>query len=116
MLLGLPRTGKYLFQRDVGISLSEYILLQLEFAMLDGIDSDAVDVTDGAVAEAESCEDTQTDVVFLHRGVLFAYLGKAVVVDGVECPFYLTPFVRMEGDERIAVLVEFLQKSRGRFF
>ena len=107
---------EYLFQSDIRIALSEHVLLQFEFAMLDGRDGDAVDVADGTVAEAESCEDTQTDVVFLHRGVLFAYLGKAVVVDGVECPFYLTPFVRMEGDERIAVLVEFLQKSRGRFF
>ena len=29
-------TVKYLFQRDVWIGFSEHVLLQLEFAMLDG--------------------------------------------------------------------------------
>ena len=61
--------------------------------MLDGRDGDAIDVADGAVAEAEPREDTQVDVVFLHSGVLLTYFGKAVTVDGVERPFYLVPFV-----------------------
>ena len=67
--------------------------------MLDGRDGDAVDVADSAVAEAESCEDTQVDVIFLHRGVLLTYLGKTVTVDGIERAFYLTPFVWTEVDE-----------------
>ena len=76
--------------------------------MLDGRDGDAVDVADGAVAEAEPREDAQADVIFLHSGVLLTYLGKAVTVDGVKCPFYLAPFVRIKGDDLIAALIEFL--------
>ena len=80
--------------------------------MLDGRDGDAVDVADGAVAEAQSGEDTEADVVFLHCGVLLADFGKTATVDGVERTFYLAPFVRTEGDERVAALVEFLQHFR----
>ena len=103
---------EYLFQSDIRIALSEHVLLQFEFAVLDGRDGDAVDVADGAVAEAEPREDTQADVVFLHSGVLFANLGKAVTVDGVERTFYLAPFVRTEVDDRIATLVKLLQRFR----
>ena len=35
-----------LFQRDVGIALPEDVLLQLQLAMLDGRDGDAVDVAE----------------------------------------------------------------------
>ena len=80
--------------------------------MLDGRYGDAVDVADGAVAEAKSRKDTQVDVVLLHIRVLFANLGKAVTVDGIECAFYLAPFVGTEVDERIATLVEFFQHFR----
>ena len=74
---------QYLFQRDVRIGLSEDVLLQLELAVLDGRDGDAVDVADGAVADAEAGEDAQADVVFLHNRILLAEVGKAVVVDGI---------------------------------
>ena len=47
-------TVEYLLQCDVRIGFSEHVLLQFEFAMLDGRDGDAVDVADGKVAEAES--------------------------------------------------------------
>ena len=47
---------EYLFQRDIWIALSEHVLLQFELAMLDGRDGDAVDVADGAVAEAEALQ------------------------------------------------------------
>ena len=67
--------------------------------MLNGRDGDAVDVANGAIAETESCKDTQTDVIFLHHGVLFSYFGKTVVVDGVERSFYLAPFVQTKGDD-----------------
>ena len=67
--------------------------------MLNSRDGDAIDVTDGAIAEAESSEDTQTDVVFLHHGVLLSYFGETIVVDGVERSFYLTPFVQTKGDD-----------------
>ena len=103
---------EYLFQRDVWIGFSEHFLLQLELAMLDGRDGDAVDVADGAVADAQTGEDTQADVVFLHLGVLLTEIRKTVVVDGVKCTFYLAPFVRTELDERIAALVEFLHHLR----
>ena len=80
--------------------------------MLNGRNADAVDVADGAVAEAESREDTQSNVLLLHVGVLFAYMGKTVIVDGVERTFYLFPFVWIEGDESTVVLVKFLQRFR----
>ena len=104
--------SKYLLQCDVGIGFSEHILLQLELAVLDGRDGDAVDVADGAVAQTEPREDAQTDVVFGHVGVLLTEVGEAVVVDGVERTFYLAPLVRFEGDERIAVFAEFLHHLR----
>ena len=40
--------------------------------MLDGRDGDAVDVADGAVADAQAGEQAQADVVLLHGGVLLA--------------------------------------------
>ena len=80
--------------------------------MLDGRDGDAVDVADGAVAETETGEDTQADVIFLHVRVLLTDMGEAVVVDGVEGTFYLAPFMRVEGDKRIAALIEFLHHFR----
>ena len=80
--------------------------------MLDGRDADAIDVADGAIADAQTGEQTQADVVLLHGGVLLAKVGKAVVVDGVERSFYLAPFVQTEIDERIAALVEFLHHLR----
>ena len=80
--------------------------------MLDGRDGDAINVADGAIADAQSGEDTQTDVVFLHIGVLLTKVGKAVVVNSVERSFYLAPFVRTEIDERVAALVEFLDDLR----
>ena len=80
--------------------------------MLDGRDGDAVDVADGTVADTETGEDEQSDVVFLHIGILLTYSGKAVVVNGVERPFNLCPFVRLKGDEGIAALVEFLHHLR----
>ena len=102
---------EYLFQRDVWTALAKHIFLQFEFAMLDGRDGDAVDIADSAVAQAESREDTQTDVVFLHRGILLTYLGKTVPIDGVERTLYLTPFMRTEINDRIATLIEFFQHS-----
>ena len=44
--------------------------------------------------------------------MLLTDVGEAVVVDGVERAFYLAPFVRIEGDNRIAALVEFLHHFR----
>ena len=102
----LPR--QYLLQRDVRVGFSKHVLLQLKLAMLDGRDGDAVDVADGAVADAEAGEDAQADVVLRHRGVLLAEVGETVAVDGVERAFYLAPFVRGEGDERIAALTQLL--------
>ena len=103
---------EYLLQRDVWTALSEYVLLQFELAMLDGRDGDAVDVADGTIANAQTREQTQADVVLLHIGVLLAQVGKAIVVDGIERTLYLAPFVRTEIDERIAALVEFLHHFR----
>ena len=103
---------EYLFQRDVWIGFSEHFLLQLELAMLDGRDGDAVDVVDGAVADAQTGEDTKADVIFLHIGVLLTDMGEAVVVDGVERALYLAPFVLIEIDEGIAALVELLHHLR----
>ena len=40
--------------------------------MLDGRDGDAIDVADGAVADAQTGQQTQSDVVLLHIGVLLA--------------------------------------------
>ena len=37
---------QYLFQRDIRIALSEHVLFQLQLAMLDGRDGDAVDVAE----------------------------------------------------------------------
>jgi len=68
--------SQYLFQCNVWIGFSEHILLQLELTVLDGRDGDAVDVADGAVADTQSGEDAQADVVFLHDGVLLAEVGK----------------------------------------
>ena len=96
---------EYLFQRNVWIGFSEHLFLQLELAMLDSRDGDAVDVADGAVADAQSGEDAQTNVIFRHIGMLLADNGEAVVVDGIERTFYLAPFVRGEIDELIAALV-----------
>jgi len=103
---------KDFFQCDVWIGFSEHVLLQLELAVLDGRDGDAVDVADGAVADAQAGEDTQADVVFLHVGVLLTKLGEAVVVDGVQRAFHLAPFLRTEIDQRIAALVQLLHGLR----
>ena len=97
-----------MFQCDIRIAFSKYVLLQFELAMLNGRDGDAVDVADSAIADAQTREQTQADVVFLHIGVLLAKVGKAVVVDGIECTLYLAPLVGTEIDERIAALVEFI--------
>ena len=80
--------------------------------MLDGRDGEAVDVADGAVADAEAGKDAQVDVVVVHRGVLLTDTGEAVVVDGVERAFYLAPFVRAEIDARIGTLVQLLERLR----
>ena len=80
--------------------------------MLNGRNGDAIDVADGAIANAKTGEQTQADVVLLHIGVLIAKAGKAVVVDGIERALYLAPFVGTEVDERIAALVEFLHNLR----
>ncbi len=80
--------------------------------MLNGRDGDAVDVADSTIANAQTREQTQSNVVFLHSGVLFAYLDKTIVVDGIERPLYLAPFVWTEIDERIAALVELLHHLR----
>ena len=104
-------TSKYLFQCNIWVTLSEHIFLQLQLAMLDSRDGDAVDVADGTVTDAESGEDTQTDIVFLHFGILLTDMGKAVIVNGIERTLYLTPFMRTEGDERITALVKFLDHS-----
>ena len=80
--------------------------------MLDGRDGDAVDVADGAIADAQAGEQTQADVVLLHIGVLLAKVGKAVVVDGIERTLYLVPFVRTEIDERITTPVELFHRLR----
>jgi hypothetical protein len=37
---------QYLFQRDVGVAFPEHVLFQLQLAMLDGRDGDAVDVAE----------------------------------------------------------------------
>jgi len=37
---------EYLFQRDVGIAFPEHVLFQLQLAMLDGRDGDAVEVAE----------------------------------------------------------------------
>ena len=80
--------------------------------MISGLLSPKTSFFNGAVAETESREDAQADIVFLHIGILFTNLGKTVIVDGVERPFYLAPFMRSEVDERIAALVELLQHFR----
>ena len=90
---------KNLFQSDLWIAFSEHVFLQFQFSMLNGRDGNAIDVADGAIAETESRKDTQTDVVFLHHGVLFSYFGETIVVDGIERSFYLTPFVQTKGDD-----------------
>ena len=95
----LPLTGQYLFERNIWICFAEHVLLQLELAVLDGRDGDAVDVADGAVADPQTGEDAQADVVFLQIRILFTEMGKAIVVDGVERTFYLAPFVLTEIDE-----------------
>ena len=63
---------EYLFQCDIRIAFSKNVLLQFELAMLDGRDGDAVDVADGAIADAQTGQQTQADVVLLHGGVLLA--------------------------------------------
>ena len=78
--------------------------------MLDGRDGDAVDVADGAIADAQTGEQTQADVVLLHIGVLLAKVGKAVVVDGIKRTLYLAPFVWTEIDERITTPVELFHR------
>ena len=103
---------EYLLQGNVWIAFSKYILLQFELAVLDSRDGDAVDVADGAIADAQAGEQTQADVVLLHIGVLLAKVGKAVTVDGVKCTFYLAPLMRTEVDERIAALVELFHRLR----
>ena len=80
--------------------------------MLDGRDGDAVDVADGAVADAQSGEQAKPDVVFLQVRILLAQPSKTVVVDGIECPLYLAPFVWTEIDERIVALAELLHHLR----
>ena len=88
-----------LFECDVWIGFSKNILLQLELAMLDSRDGDAVDVTNGTIADTKPGKETKADVVFLHIRILLSDVGKAVVVNGIEGSFYLAPFVRAEIDE-----------------
>ena len=66
---------EYLLQSDVWITFSKHVFFQLELAMLDGRDADAIDVADGAVADAQTGQQTQADVVLLHGGVLLAKVG-----------------------------------------
>ena len=74
---------QYLFECNVWVTFAKHVLLQLQLTMLNGRDGDAIDVADGAIADAQSGEDTQADVIFLHIGVLFTEVGESVVVDSI---------------------------------
>ena len=88
----ISKTLQHLFQSRFRIVLAEELLFELEFAMLDCGDADAVDIAYGAVGKAQAREDAQLQVLFLDVWVSSAKMCKAVAVDGVERALHLFPF------------------------
>ena len=111
-LLRLDELVDDLLQGHIGVGLAEEILLQFELAVLDGGDGESVDVADGTVAELQTGEYAERDILFLQLGMGLAQMDEPVAVDGIERALHVGPLLGVEVDVGGGGLAEFLHHFR----
>ena len=59
--------------------------------MLNGRDRDAIDIADGSVAQLQTSEDAELDIIFSDIRMVLSDTCEPVTVDDVEGAFHLSP-------------------------